>query len=237
VIICSISAHPADSIAHCGGTLAKYADNSHEVFDICVTDGRLLTQDYPEKEVILRRAEARKKAGTYLGFKEVRDLGYADLELPYNTKIVGEITDIIRETKPDIILTNWHQCVHPDLRNLAQVVSDAIICALFATKSKYPPHQVKKLYVYSTMDSVNFTPQLYIDITDYIEKKREALNQFILLDQIIRKWEGKKSKGYPDLIIAQDRSNGLHSSVTYAEAYREFVCVETKSRAISFLPI
>lgn len=235
--ICIFSAHPADSIANSGGTLAKYADEGHQVIDIGVADGRLLTSDYPEEEVATRRAEARKKAGEILGFSEVRDLGYKDLGLPYNKDIVAKITDLIREVKPDLVITNWWQNIHPDLRNLAKTVSDAIVCAAFAFKSKYPPHKVKKVYTYGLLNSLNFDPQIYIDITDYVDKKRKALSQFKLVDELIRKWEGEKSTGFPDLILSQNRSYGQWASVTYAEAFREFFCIETKSRAISLLPI
>jgi len=235
--ICVFSAHPADSIMCCGGTLAKYVDHDHEVFDICVSDGRLLTSDYPEEEVARRRAECRKKAGRVLGFSEVRDLGYPDMGLPYNDEIIAKITDLIREIKPDIVLTNWWQNIHPDLRNLAMVVSDALIHASFPYKSKFPPHSVKKLYTYGPLSRLNYEPEIYIDITDYIEKKKEALSQFKLLDAFFRKVEGERSKGFLNLVLSLDRSNGFYSGVTYAEEFREHMCIETKSKALSLLPI
>ena len=84
---------------------------------------------------------------------------------------------------------------------------------------------------------MNFDPQIYIDITDYTEKKRKALSEFKLMHELVRKREGGKGTEYADLILSLNRTYGYASAVPYAEAFREFYCIETKSRAVPLLPI
>lgn len=231
------TAHPADSVIGAGGTLARYVEEGHTVVDICATIGQALRPDMPPKEVGRIREEERKKAARILGYSKVRNMGYSDTEFPYNREVIGKITEIIRAEKPDIVMTYWWQNVHPDLRNLSMAVSDATIFAAFYYPSKLPSFHIKKLYQFSSMNSINWEPEFYIDITEYVEKKREAIDQFRLVDELVRKWEGPGSKGLADQIIAQNRHYGLYSQVPYAEGFREFFAVETKSRALKHLPI
>jgi LmbE family N-acetylglucosaminyl deacetylase len=231
------TAHPADSIIGVGGTLAKYAQEGHDVVDVCATIGQALRPDMNPDDVGRIREKERINAAKILGYSDVRNMGYRDTELPYNRKIVGEITEIVRAERPDIVMTYWWQNVHPDLRNLSQAVSDALIFAAFYFPSQLPTWNVKKLYVFSSLNSVNWDPEFYIDITDYIKQKRQALQELTLVDELIREWEGPASTGLADQIISQNRQYGLYSSVPYAEAFREFFAVEIKSRALKHLPI
>ena len=231
------TAHPADSIIGAGGTLARYAQEGHEIVDVCATLGQALRPDMNPDEVGRIREEERTKAANRLGYSDIRNMGYRDTELPYNREIVGKITEIIRGERPDIVMTYWWQNVHPDLRNLSKAVSDALILAAFYYPSNLPAWNVKKLYVFSSLNSINWDPEFYIDITEYIDKKKQALEELTLVDELIREWEGPASRGLADQIISQNRHYGLYSSVPYAEAFREFFAVEIKSRALKYLPI
>jgi LmbE family N-acetylglucosaminyl deacetylase len=231
------TAHPGDSIFAAGGTLARYVDEGHEVVDICVTLGQALRPDLPEDVVARIRNENREKAAKIIGYSDVRNLGYRDMELPYNREIVGKFVNILREEKPDIILTYWWQNVHPDIRNLVQALCDATIFSAFHYDSAFPPHMTRKMYQFASVNSVNYEPEFFIDITEYVERKREAINQFGAEDELIRQWEGPQSKGLADQILSANRSHGQMSGVPYAEGFREFFAVETKSRALRLLPI
>ena len=216
------TAHPADSIIGAGGTLARYAQEGHTVVDVCATIGQALRPDMNPDDVGRIREKERTSAAKILGYTEVRNMGYRDTEFPYNREVVGKITEIIRAEKPDIVMTHWWQNVHPDMRNLSMAVSDALILAAFYYPSKLPSWNVKKLYEFSSVNSVNFDPEFYIDITEFIDKKRQALQEFKLIDGLLKQWEGPASKGLADQIISQNRHHGLYSSVPYAEAFREF---------------
>jgi LmbE family N-acetylglucosaminyl deacetylase len=231
------TAHPADSIIGAGGTLARYVQEGHTVVDVCATIGQALRPDMNPDDVGRIREEERKQAAKILGYTEVRNMGYRDTELPYNREVAGKITEIIRAEQPDIVMTYWWQNIHPDLRNLSKAVSDALIFAAFYYPSKLPAWNVKKLYVFSGMNSINWNPEFYIDITEFIDKKRQALQELKLVDELISQWEGPESKGLADQVISQNRHYGLYSSVPYAEGFREFFAVEIKSRALKHLPI
>ena len=231
------TAHPADSIICAGGTLARYVHEGHTVVDVCATIGQALRPDMNPNDVGRIREQERTKAAKILGYDDVRNMGYRDTEFPYNRDVVGKITEIIRAEQPDIVMTYWWQNIHPDLRNLSQAVSDALIFAAFYYPSTLPAWNVKKLYVFSGMNSINWHSEFYIDITEFIDKKRQALQEFTLVDELIRQWEGPASTGLADQIISLNRHYGLYSAVPYAEGFREFFAVETQSRALTHLPI
>ena len=230
------TSHPGDSIVACGGTMARYSKEGHDVIDVCATLGQAFRPDMKEEDVARIRNDERKKAAEVLGYQDVRNLGYRDTEFPYNRESVGRITNLIREERPDIVMTYWWQNVHPDLRNLSMAVSDALILAAFYFPSRFPSWNVKKLYQFPNLNSINWEPQIFVDITEFIEIKRKSLDQFELEDEQLRKWEGLGSKGLADLIVSQNRALGLYASVPYAEVFREFFAVEIKSTGLKHMP-
>jgi len=56
-------------------------------------------------------------------------------------------------------------------------------------------------------------------------------------EPIVQRRREAREQGLADQIIAQNRHYGLYSQVPYAEGFREFFAVETKSRALKHLPI
>jgi hypothetical protein len=144
---------------------------------------------------------------------------------------------MLREEKPDIVLTYWWQNVHPDIGNLSRAVSEATIFAAFHFPSPLAPHTVRKVYEFPSINSVNWEPQIFIDITEHADRKRKAVGEFRQEDELLRAWEGPGSTGLADQVLSQNRASGRLLGVPYAEGFREFFAVETKSRAISLLPV
>ena len=87
--------------------------------------------------------------------------------------------DVIREVQPEeVYLPFWG-----DMQKDHQMVTDA---AMVALRSKYD-HPVKRIYAYETLSETGinlptenyaFIPNVYVDITDYLEGKLTALNFF-----------------------------------------------------------
>lgn len=121
--ILAVFAHPNDESFGTGGTLAYYAHNGIEVHLVCGTRGEVGEVDpalLKKGQTIgeLREHELRCAAGI-LGLASVRFLGYRDSGMAGSQennhqeafsaqpleKVARQIVDIIRELKPEVVLT------------------------------------------------------------------------------------------------------------------------------------
>ena len=119
----AVLAHPDDETFGCGGTLAKYADEGAHVTLICATRGEVGEISDPSLATRDNLAQVREQelrdACSVLGIDELHILGYRDsgmADTPDNLnprslcqasrhEVVGRIVEIIRRTKPHVILT------------------------------------------------------------------------------------------------------------------------------------
>lgn len=175
-----IAPHPDDEILGCGGTIIKNIVKGNEVY-ICV-----VTKGYPPlfnpDRVAINRQDtiACHKS---IGIKKTFYLDYpaAMLETVDRYELNGKILEVIREIHPDeVYIPHWG-----DMQKDHQMVADA---AMVALRPKYHP-QVKKIYSYETMSETawnapnvqnEFIPNVFVDISDYLNEKKEALNFFKL---------------------------------------------------------
>jgi LmbE family N-acetylglucosaminyl deacetylase len=134
-ILC-VAAHPDDLDFGAAGTIAGWVDDGIEVSYLLITRGDAGGfDDTPRDQMpILREAEQRAAAAA-VGVKEVDFLeGYADGTLTPSLALRRDISRVIRQRRPDRILTNapirrWDRigASHPD--HLA--CGEATTCAVY----------------------------------------------------------------------------------------------------------
>ena len=210
-----VGAHPDDPDVGAAGTVALWVQQGKEVYYLLVTNGDKGSSDpamTSEKLIAIRRAE-QERAAAKLGVKEVIWLGYRDGELEHSLALRKDITHIIRQYRPDIVITHDPTILfvqdrylnHPDHR----VTGLATLDAIFPTardRLQYPdqiaaglvPHKVRHIYL--------FTPQqrnVSVDITSVFESKLEALkehkSQFDFTDEWVKFWrERARAQGDGD---------------------------------------
>ena len=124
ISILTAFAHPDDECFGFGGSLAKYASQAAEITLLCATGGEVgeisdPALATPENLSRVREEELRQSARV-LGAKEIKNLGYRDsgmagtsdndnplcLHQANATEAVGRIVKIIREIRPQILLTH-----------------------------------------------------------------------------------------------------------------------------------
>lgn len=225
----SIHAHPDDQEFSVGGTLAKWSRAGCEVISVIITSGDSGSND-PAKDGSHKKAlaELREKeqlaANAILGVKETLFLRYADGELEPTIDLRKDLTRLIRQYKPDVVLAGnpeaWfygdEYVNHPDHRAAAQAAATAVFPSagtrLMFTElleAGYEPHEVKRFYVHGT-DKVN----TWVDITDTLELKIKALQQHVSqidaneVDKWMREWAEEEAKG---------------QEMKYAEAYKVMI--------------
>jgi LmbE family N-acetylglucosaminyl deacetylase len=118
---------------------------------------------------------ATQKAARLLGAEAIF-LTYLDGEIPFNEEIAARVCDVIREQKPELVVTHWSGSRHKDHQNCHLIVHDAIFYAALATfERKQPAHAVAKLYYADNWeDASNFQPDTYVDIEAVYEKWLQA---------------------------------------------------------------
>lgn len=182
-----ICAHPDDLEFGIAGTAAKWAKLGCEVVYVLLTDGNAGSHEAgmtPEKLADIRRAE-QNEAGRITGVKECIYLGYPDGLLVNSLELRKELVKIMRQYKPQVVgamdPTNFFPSSdyinHPDHRAAGTAVLDAVFPAVEMpilypdlVEQGYLAHKVNYVYVYFTHQ-----PNYYVDISDTIETKIEAL--------------------------------------------------------------
>ncbi len=106
-----VFAHPDDETFSSGGTIAKLTQNKHQVILITATKGEAGELGNPpittrDKIAQVREQELRRST-KILGVSDIHFLGLVDGTLRYikNTNIENKILKIIKEEKPDVVIT------------------------------------------------------------------------------------------------------------------------------------
>jgi LmbE family N-acetylglucosaminyl deacetylase len=185
-----ILAHPDDPEFFCGATIARWTSAGHRVSYCLLTCGDKGAKDLnTSTEQLCRTRQAEQQAAAdILGVEQVRFLGFKDGYLQPDLQLRLDITRVIRQKRPEIILTCDPTSLymrdtminHPDHRAAGQAVLDAVFPA--AGNPLYfmelwrdeglAPHSVEEVWV-----SLTLTPNLMIDVTEYWDIKIQALKQ------------------------------------------------------------
>lgn len=241
-IAMSIQAHPDDQEFSVGGTLAKWSRAGCEIISVVITSGDSGSND-PAKdgnhkqELAELREQEQLAANAILGIKETVFMHYPDGELEPTIQLRKDLTRLIRQYKPEVVLTGnpeaWfygnEYVNHPDHRAAAQAACTAVFPSagsrLMFTDllaAGYEPHEVKQLYIHGTEKS-----DTWVDITDTMDLKIKALQQHVsqINPEEIGKWvtewaeEEAKDKGmkyaesYKVMILKRDEEEKSENKV------------------------
>lgn len=231
-------AHPDYAELFFGGTVIKHARRGDDVFIVSVSPGEM--GDVPGKLTPENLAEIRtreiREAARIEGVKEARVLSFRDTEIFNTPELRMAIAGIIRELKPDIVITHWPNDNASDLSNTGQATIDACLLAyLGQIKMEHPPHTVGKIYTFEVPStSIGFEPDVFIDITNVIETKVEAAKCH---RSMIQAFAGGSVEAWVSGVEGSNRYWGMKSSVKYAEAFEEVNVPFAGRKAIAHLPI
>jgi LmbE family N-acetylglucosaminyl deacetylase len=181
-------AHPDDPEFFCGATIARWTRAGHKVVYCLVTCGDKGTKDRSIESSMLcctRQAE-QQSAAAVLGVEQVQFLDYEDGYLFPSLDLRRDITRVIREMRPDILVTcdpttlyiGDSRINHPDHRAVGQAALDAVFPAArdhlyfieLWKNENLEPHVVREVWVCGTLQ-----PNTVIDVTDTWEIKLQAI--------------------------------------------------------------
>ena len=162
--IVAFGAHPDpfDMAYQAGGTLAKYAKHGHRV---------ILVSAAHEEEWAEELAAIAKHLGT-----EYRFLSFTEGAISDDPTHVHRIMDLIREYRPDIVITHQPTDYHPDHRALSRgVLSACLLARVGEITSPHAPHKVGNLFYTDTTSGINSQGSIYVDVAETWQQKIEAL--------------------------------------------------------------
>jgi len=220
--ILAVGAHPDDLDILCAGTLAKYAQRGDQVFMAISTNGECGSSTLPKEEIARIREQEARSAAAIIG-AELIWLGYPDEFLYENEATRLRYIDLVRETRPDVIITHDLQHdYHPDHLTTGQLLwNTRVMPAATNIKTKHPRwEKIPDLYFMDTIGGINFPPQEYVDISSTMEIKRKMLAEHRSQIDFMKKQYGMTLVEFMEICSA---FRGLQASVRYAECFRRSV--------------
>ncbi len=185
-----IAAHIGDFVWRCGGAIAKNIQEGNAVRLVVLSDGiRGECNNYFKQPGATleagkkQRLEEGKLAAARLGVTDFVFFDYSDYPLDLTAARIEQLAHCIREFRPDFIVTHdtW-DAYNPDHDMTCDFAHKAYMCATGAgfqdglkpVKRQVPffgfePHQT---------EACRFYPAQYVDITDVMDIKREAMKVY-----------------------------------------------------------
>jgi LmbE family N-acetylglucosaminyl deacetylase len=242
--ILSIGAHPADVFDQSGGTMAHHTSRGDYVGCVVLTHGARVhdevisesmshRDEVPESDelsaLMVERSDVKaaevRAACEILGVKEIVFFGADDAVLLITEAVVRRLARVLRELRPDIILTHFPKegldATSPHAI-AGQITMYAIqLAASVDPGDRNPPHRVAQVFFYGggaaharrdLWDAQGgYYNDVFIDISDVIEKKLAAMDCLV-------------SQGYAGAyarkrLETSDGAFGTRAGCAYAEPF------------------
>ena len=218
-----VIAHPDDVDFGAAGSVATWTDAGIDVTYCVVTDGAAGGHDrsVSRSEMAEIRRVEQTAAAKHVGVSDLVFLGYPDGRLEVTLDLRRDLARVIRQVRPQRVLSpsperNYQRLFasHPD--HLA--AGEATLCAVYPDARNpfaHPelldeglePWVVDEVWMMATG-----TADVFVDITDVIDRKMDALRSHVsqhedpvALDGLIRGWGGvvAQAAGFSDGHLAE----------------------------------
>jgi bacillithiol biosynthesis deacetylase BshB1 len=214
--ILAFGAHADDVEIGMAGSIYKWAKEGKKIAICDLTEAELSSNGTVEK----RHAEAMEAARRLQVHARI-NLRFPDRGLFMKEEYIRRITEVIRRYKPLAVFAPYGEDRHPDHGRCAHLVREAFFSAgirKYETNGQNA-HKPKSLFYYFINSRPR--PDFVVDISPFIEKKREALLAY--QSQFVKSPEGVDTvltDGYLERIEARERLYGLEAGVAYAEGFK-----------------
>jgi len=175
--ILAIGVHPDDVELSCTGTLLAHAEKGYSFGLLDLTRGELGTRGSASQ----RDVEAANSAHI-MGASFRQNLAMADGKFLVDAAHKEKIIEVIRWSKPKLVLANALSDRHPDHGRAAKLVADACYFSGLRKWTTYrdgvqqAPHRPENLLHY--IQDYHLKPDVVVDITKHFDKKLECIKAF-----------------------------------------------------------
>lgn len=223
----AVVAHPDDAELLCAGTLIRAAEQGHRTAVLDLTSG-----EAGSFGTAAGRAEETAVASRLLMLSERRGAALPDGRLDATLEARLLVAAIIRELRPQVVITHWPEARHPDHRAAACLARDgSFVAGLRNAGLAGEPHRPRKLLYALAYQERAPEPTFVVDVSEQMGRKLEAI--FAYASQ----FEGKSAMGdvlgggerpLRDQILAHHAHYGSLIRRPYGEPYltRESIRVD-----------
>ena len=215
-----VAAHPDDEVLGCGGAIAAHVSKGDSVNVLIMAEGITSRDDARKIELrdneLENLADSAKKANDILGVQSLTLLGYPDNRMDSIDRldVIKSIEQYIDKFKPSVAYTHSGTDLNVDHR----VINDAVMAAC----RPLPNNTVNQILFFEVASStgwngmegnLTFSPNWYVDISDTLEKKIEALDAY---SSEMRDWPHARSL---DALKNLAKWRGASVGIDAAEAF------------------
>lgn len=209
-----VAAHTDDEALGCGGTIARHVAEGDSVIAIYMADG-VTSRKQMNQDDLVKRESAAESAKRVLGIEKSYHLGLPDnrMDTIALLDIIQPLEKLVNEIKPSIVYT--HHC--GDLNVDHRITHNAVITACRPT----PETSIREIYTFEVLSSTEwstpgknpFIPNYFVNITEYINSKLEAIKCYQL--EMRQKPHARSIENINSLAIHRGCTVGCE----YAEAF------------------
>lgn len=205
--------HPDDMACGMGG-IANLLKADFQLHVVCATKGERGLRGHSLAETAAIRQREQEADSALLG-ASLTFLGKLDRELYADQETCKRVADIIREINPIAVFTIWAVDDHPDHSAISEIVRKAV----FITERPIEIVYCEEGEHQTTL----FEPEVYIDISDVIEKKLALIRCHVCQnkdDKLVQHFLEKSAR------------RGAEVGCDYAEGFRTQACNGFAGRSI-----
>ena len=226
--ILSIHAHPDDAEILAGGTLALLVQLGHRITIVTMTAGDCGSAEHgPEEIAAIRKGEATAAAAVIGAC--YRWAGFDDLGVFNNDASRRKVCGLIRELRPQLVLTASPIDYHCDHEATSVLVRDACFAASVPNYrvpgGGAPLDAIPHLYFMDSIEGTDregraLTGGFFVNVGTAFDRKR----QMLACHESQRAWL-RKQHGIDDYVLQMEqwtRARGQQCGVEFAEGFRRY---------------
>ena len=229
VRVLAVHAHPDDIEFQCAGTLALLKQRGCDIVIATMTPGDKGSAELTPDEISAVRREEGRQAAALLG-AEYHCLEFRDLSICFDNDSRQRVTELLRKTRPDLILTAPPTDYMPDHEITSRLVRDAAVNASvpnYVTRQWDPAPAtaaMPDLYYVDPIDGVDWYGQqvpydFIVDVSSTFDLKLKMLACHASQREWLRRQHGMDE--YLEACRRHSARRGKLISAAHGEAFRQ----------------
>lgn len=165
--VMAVGGHIGDMELTAGPTLAKIVAEGGRAIIVDCTYGERGHPTLPLGEYRAQKISEAKAFAERIG-AEIVLLDYSDGFLPDDDSVAEQIAQLIRENKPDLLITHWKGSMHRDHIHAAKAAErGAFLASIPIDEIETPRYSVPSIWFAENWeDADGFSPDIYVAIPD-----------------------------------------------------------------------